>query len=110
MIKQIATVGLYVEDQPAAEKFWQEKIGFEVKNKKEMGNGLYWLEVAPPGAETALVVFPKKLMPNYAELKPSIVFNTSDIEATCATLKQNGVAFYLGNFEVQLVTFDQHFQ
>ena len=93
MIKQLATVGVYVEDQPAAEKFWTEKLGFEVKNKKEMGNGLYWLEVAPPGAQTALVLFPKKLMPNYAELKPSIVFNTTDIETTCATLKERGVAF-----------------
>lgn len=58
-----------------------------------MGNSLYWLEVAPPRAQTALVLFPKKLMPNYAELKPSIVFNTTDIEGTCAMLKQRGVAF-----------------
>ena len=93
MIKQLATVGVYVEDQPAAERFWTEKIGFEVKNKKEMGNSLYWLEVAPPGAQTALILFSKRLMPNYAELKPSIVFNTADIEATCATLKERGVAF-----------------
>lgn len=34
MIKQLATVGIYVEDQSAAEKFWTEKLGFEVKNKK----------------------------------------------------------------------------
>ena len=93
MVKHIATVGVYVEDQPAAEKFWIEKLDFEVKNKKEMGNGLHWLEVAPPGAHTALVLFPKALMPNYAELKPSIVFATSDIETLCSTLKQRGVAF-----------------
>jgi predicted enzyme related to lactoylglutathione lyase len=93
MINEIATVGVYVQDQPAAEKFWTEKIGFEVKNKKEMGNGLYWLEVAPPGAQSALVLFPKQLMPNFAELKPSIVLHTTDIDATCATLKQRGVAF-----------------
>lgn len=93
MKMHIATVGIYVEDQTAAEKFWTEKLDFEVKNKKDMGNGLYWLEVAPKDAQTALVLFPKKLMPNYAELKPSIVFTTDDIEARCATLKQRGVEF-----------------
>jgi lactoylglutathione lyase len=93
MISHLATVGVYVEDQPAAEKFWLEKLDFEVKNKKEMGNGLYWLEVGPKDAQTALVLFPKKLMPNYAELKPSIVFTTADIDAACATLKKRGVAF-----------------
>jgi lactoylglutathione lyase len=93
MVKHIATVGIYVDDQPAAEKFWLEKVNFEVKNKKEMGNGLYWLEVGPKDAQTALVLFPKKLMPNYAELKPSIVFNTADIDATCAILQQRGVVF-----------------
>lgn len=93
MIKHIATVGVYVEDQPAAEKFWTDKIGFVIKNKKEMGNGLYWLEVAPEGAETALVIFPKQLMPNFGELKPSIVMTCDDIEAVCANLKQRGVAF-----------------
>jgi lactoylglutathione lyase len=93
MIKHIATVGVYVENQPAAEKFWLEKLDFEVKNKKEMGNGLYWLEVGPKDAQTALVLFPRSLMPNYTELKPSIVFNTTDIDNTCATLKQRGVQF-----------------
>jgi lactoylglutathione lyase len=93
MINNIATVGVYVDDQPAAEKFWTAKVGFEVKNKKDMGNGLYWLEVAPKGAETALVLFPKKLMPNYAELKPSIVFTCKDIESVCKELKNQGVAF-----------------
>jgi len=93
MIKKLNTVGVYVDDQPAAEKFWTGKINFVVKDKKAMGNGLYWLEVAPPNAETALVIYPKALMTNYAELKPSIVFMCDDIVATCNDLRQKGVAF-----------------
>jgi lactoylglutathione lyase len=93
MIRQIATVGVYVENQASAEKFWTDKIGFEVKSKKDMGNGYFWLEVGPIGAETALVVFPKQLMPAYGELKPSIVMKCDDIEGVCAGLKKRGVAF-----------------
>jgi predicted enzyme related to lactoylglutathione lyase len=93
MIKKISTVGVYVDDQDTALKFWTEKVGFELRNKKEMGDGLYWLEVAPVNAESALVLYPKKLMTNYAELKPSIVFISEDIGQTCAQLQKNGVVF-----------------
>src|SRR5271163_3567999 len=77
MITRIATVGVYVDDQKKAEDFWIDKVGFEVWDRKDMGNGSSWLEVAPKGAPTALVLYPKKLMTNYAELKPSIVFYCS---------------------------------
>jgi lactoylglutathione lyase len=90
---RIATVGVYVDDQQKAEVFWTAKAGFGVRNRKDMGNGFFWLEVAPKDAETALVLYPKKLMTNYAELKPSIVFTCNDIDGYCAMLKQNGVFF-----------------
>lgn len=93
MIRKIGTVGVYVEDQGRALAFWTEKLGFEVKDKKDMGNGMFWLEVGPVDAESALVLYPKKLMTNYAELKPSLVFRCDDIEETCRVLKQNGVQF-----------------
>ena len=93
MITKIGTVGVYVEDQEKALKFWTEKVGFVEKDRKDMGNGKIWLEVAPPNAESALVLYPKGLMPDFAELKPSIVFMCDDIDAFCAGLKQKGVRF-----------------
>jgi lactoylglutathione lyase len=93
MIKKIETVAIYVEDQSRALKFWTEKVGFELRNKKNMGNDFFWLEVAPKNAESALVIYPKKLMTNYAELKPSVVFICDDIEDCCSKLKQNGIIF-----------------
>jgi lactoylglutathione lyase len=93
MIQKIATVGIPVNDQPKALQFWTEKVGFEVKNKKEMGNDFYWLEVGPPGAESALVLYPKKMMPQFADSRPSIVFACANIEQLCTRLKQNGVVF-----------------
>jgi predicted enzyme related to lactoylglutathione lyase len=93
MITHISTVGIYVEDQDRALRFWTEQIGFEERRKVPMGNGLFWLEVAPKGAQSGLVLYPKKLMTNWAELKPSVVFQCDDIDAVCAALRKNGVVF-----------------
>jgi predicted enzyme related to lactoylglutathione lyase len=93
MIKKIATVGIYVEDQNKALQFWTEKVGFELRENIDMGNGMTWMEVAPIGAESCLVIYPKKLMTNFAELKPSIVFHCEHIEQVCDNLKKNEVIF-----------------
>lgn len=93
MIKNIATVGVYVEDQQAAKKFWTEKVGFKLVAEREMMPGNSWLEVAPEGAESALVIYPRSLMTNWAELRPSIVFVCDDVEKTFADMKARGVQF-----------------
>ena len=93
MITKIGTVGIYVDNQQAALKFWTEKAGFELRKNIDMGNGMTWMEVAPKGAESCLVIYPKKLMTNFAELKPSIVFTCDNIEEVCVDLKKNGVSF-----------------
>jgi predicted enzyme related to lactoylglutathione lyase len=51
-----------------------------------------WLEVAPQGAQTALVLYPRALMNNWSELKPSIVFHCDDVERTTADLQLKVVA------------------
>ncbi len=93
MIKKIGTVGIYVADQKAAEAFWIEKVGFEKRLEMDMGNGSSWLEVAAPGAQSCLVIYPKSLMPDWEDKKPSVVFHCEDIDGTCERLKGNGVAF-----------------
>lgn len=93
MINQIATVAVYVEDQQKAKSFWSEKIGFEVVADHPMGPNAYWLEVAPKGAESRLVIYPKSMMKGSENMKASIVFQCDDIERTYETLKANGVEF-----------------
>lgn len=93
MITKIATAAVYVNDQQKAKAFWTEKVGFELVQERPMGPGGSWLEVAPKGAETALVIYPKNMMANWAELKPSIVFLCDDIDATYRRMKANGVEF-----------------
>lgn len=91
MINEIATVAVYVEDQQNAKTFWSEKVGFEVVADHPMGPNATWLEVAPKGAQTRLVIYPKAMMKGHENMKASIVFQCDDIESTYETLKENGV-------------------
>ena len=91
MIGPIKTVSVYVEDQERALAFYTEKLGFEARRTQAMGPGVSWIEVAPPGAETSLVLYPKGMMPDWAERKPSIVFHCPDVEGLCRRLEGAGV-------------------
>lgn len=92
MIRHIATVAVYVEDQDEVLRFWTEQVGFTLTQDRAMGEAR-WLEVAPPGADSALVLYPKAIKPDWDTLKPSVVFAVDDIEATCERLVTNGVKF-----------------
>ena len=56
-----------------------------------MGSGLFWLEVAPRGAASGLVLYPKQMMTNWSEYKPSIVFLCDDIDRVYSDLQKNQV-------------------
>ena len=56
-----------------------------------MAAGAEWIEVAPPGAETCLVIYPRRLMPDWEARKPSVVFHCPDVAATVAHLEARGV-------------------
>lgn len=107
MITKIATVAVYVEDQQKAKTFWLEKVGFELLRETPMGPSGSWLEVAPKGAESALVIYPRSMMSNWTELKPSIVFVCDDIEAAYAGMKERGVEFLGEPNKMQWGTFVQ---
>lgn len=92
MIGPIKTIGIYVEDQAKSVEFYTEKLGFEVRKSIPMGPDANWIEVSPPGAETCLVLYPKSMMTNWAQLKPSVVFQCPDVEDTCLLLKSRGVS------------------
>ncbi|QRG68457.1 VOC family protein [Brevibacillus choshinensis] len=93
MIRKIATVAVYVEDQQKAKTFWTEKVGFEIKQEHPMGPDSSWLEVGPAGAQTALVIYPKRMMKNWEEMKASIVFECEDVQGIYEAMKAKGVVF-----------------
>ena len=91
MFGPVKTVGVYVSDQLKAVEFYTQKLGFELRRSIPMGPHANWVEVAPPGAQTCLVLYPKSMMTNWAALKPSVVFHCPDVEATCKELQSRGV-------------------
>ena len=93
MIKKIATAAVYVDDQRKAVEFWTQQVGFEVHREKPMGPQASWIEVGPPDAESCLVIYPKSMMEDWAERKPSIVFECDDIKETYEELRGRGVDF-----------------
>ncbi|MFC4075991.1 VOC family protein [Salinithrix halophila] len=93
MIQQIETVAVYVKDQQKSKHFWTEKVGFVVHRDEPMGPEGNWLEVGPENAATRLVLYPQSMMPNWENLKPSIVFSCHDIHAFYEEMKGKGVKF-----------------
>jgi lactoylglutathione lyase len=93
MITHIKTVAIYVADQAKALEFYTKALGFEVRANMPMGPAGNWLALAPPGAQTWLVVFPRTMMPEWQTLKPSIIFSCADVEAEAKELMAKGVQF-----------------
>ena len=52
----INTVVRYVADQDAAIAFWTGAMGLELRRDAEMAPGQRWVEVVPPGRETAVAL------------------------------------------------------
>ena len=82
MITRVSSVGIRAGDQGRAVDFYVGKLGFEKRRDEPMGADGRWVEVVPPGAETALVPF-----------TPGLVFACDDLQATFEELRGRGVEF-----------------
>lgn len=95
MINKINLAGVWVSDQDRAYNFFVNKVGFEVQSDVTMPNGYRWLEVKPPGAETALTLakpYPGQQDANIGTFA-NVVFSTDDIQTTYKELAAKGVEF-----------------
>jgi lactoylglutathione lyase len=98
VIETIDVVSVRVNDQDAALAFFVDKLGFEKRADQAFGQGLRWVEVAPPGSRTRIV-----LTKGFAEDSGApigtftgLVFGTSDVQATSDDLAAKGVKFTEG--------------
>ena len=100
MLTRIGTITVHVSDQDKALDYYVSKLGFEKRSDMPMGPGQRWLEVAPPGAQTRILLYKAtKEMPgagSYEEALSKIgkntgmVMETDDIVKTFAALKAKG--------------------
>lgn len=101
MLTRIGTITVQVTDQAKALAFYTEKLGFEKRADQPMGPGQRWLEVAPPGAQTRVLLYKATPeMPGSSSYEDAIsrigkltgmVLEVDDIVSTFAQLKAKGV-------------------
>ena len=99
MITRASTVGIYVSDQDRALDFYTGKLGFEKLTDDPLGGGARWIEVAPQGAETRLVLFTPPGQEGLIGTFSNVVLSCDDIEGTYEELKERGVEFTEGPSE-----------
>ncbi|WP_010268354.1 VOC family protein [Paenibacillus senegalensis] len=95
MISKLGQVMLYVNDQDKARAFWTEKLGFTVLSEEDNGQGMRWIEVAPNGAATSIVLQNKELVakmePDMNLGTPSLMFFTENVDQLHVDLSNKNV-------------------
>jgi catechol 2,3-dioxygenase-like lactoylglutathione lyase family enzyme len=89
-ITGVGTVGVPVTDQERALRFYVDTLGFEKRMDAPFGEGLRWIEVAPPGAATTIALLPSP-EGTPVGLETGIRLATDDAEADHKYLRANGV-------------------
>ena len=84
-ITKVGTVGVPVSDPDRALEFYTGTLGFDKRLDVLFGNGARWIEVVPPGAETAIA-----LVPAGSGQQPGIRLVTEDADADHAHLVARG--------------------
>jgi predicted enzyme related to lactoylglutathione lyase len=91
MITRIATAILAVTDQDQMAAFFVERLGFTKTIDAEMWPGARWVEVAPPGGGTGLVLSAAKDFGRDPDPQYPMTFGCADLAATAAQLRAAGV-------------------
>nr|5UMP_A Chain A, Glyoxalase/bleomycin resisance protein/dioxygenase [Streptomyces sp. CB03234]5UMP_B Chain B, Glyoxalase/bleomycin resisance protein/dioxygenase [Streptomyces sp. CB03234]5UMX_A Chain A, Glyoxalase/bleomycin resisance protein/dioxygenase [Streptomyces sp. CB03234]5UMX_B Chain B, Glyoxalase/bleomycin resisance protein/dioxygenase [Streptomyces sp. CB03234]5UMY_A Chain A, Glyoxalase/bleomycin resisance protein/dioxygenase [Streptomyces sp. CB03234]5UMY_B Chain B, Glyoxalase/bleomycin len=89
-ISHVQLFSVPVSDQEKAKDFYVETVGFDLLADQPGVHGR-WLQVAPKGADTSLV-----LVDWFPTMPPGslrgLLLRTDDVDADCARLQERGVA------------------
>jgi hypothetical protein len=75
----ISAISVRVRDQHEAVRFYTEKLGFEKRMDADMGGGMRWITVAPPGSKTDITFGLDSALPedtNRMGIRTGIIFQT----------------------------------
>jgi predicted enzyme related to lactoylglutathione lyase len=90
-ITEVGRVAIPAADQDRALEFYVDTLGFEKRVDETFADGkMRWIEVAPPGAATAIAITPP-MGDGPSSVDTGIIISTDDIDADHATLKAAGV-------------------
>ena len=91
MFTKIGTITVGVSNQEKALDFYVNKLGFEKIQDMPMSETERWLEVAPPGAETHIMLGLRGQSAGDKAGFTGYVLNVDNMEAACKTLFERGV-------------------
>jgi lactoylglutathione lyase len=95
MISKVGQIMLYVNNQDESVNFWTEKLGFTVIAEEDNGQGMRWIEVAPKGAETTIILhnkeFVAKMSPGLNLGTPSLMFFSGNLEQMRSDLSNKNI-------------------
>ena len=91
---QVMSVSVPVSDQEQAREFYVDTLGFELQLDNSWREGMRWIEVAPEGSATSLMLvsWSDSLLPSMYRV---IVVATYDIQANYEELVAKDVSFDL---------------
>jgi catechol 2,3-dioxygenase-like lactoylglutathione lyase family enzyme len=106
-ISHVQLFSIPVTDQDRARDFYVKTLGFELVADTEMGPGMRWVQVRPPGASTSLTLV--TWFPTMAPgSQKGTVLEAQDLEGTLDDLRSKGAQ--IGAIETapwgRYVTFD----
>src|SRR5690348_8863132 len=90
-VTKVGRVCVTVADTDRAIDFYVGTLGFEKVVDTPMGEGMRWVEVALPGAETTIALAPPPQGQSAGGSQTGICLDTSDIDADHAALRTAGV-------------------
>jgi catechol 2,3-dioxygenase-like lactoylglutathione lyase family enzyme len=99
MMTRLHSTTIVVGDQEEALRFYVDTLGWEKREDNQMGPGMRFLTVVPPGAQTGIVLGQPEV---YGAQPPTTIgtesgtgisLMTDDIAATYAELSAKGVNF-----------------
>jgi len=107
MITRLSHASFYVLDQEEAYDFYVNKLGFDVREDADLGEGMRWLTVSPrEQSELEITLMPASAGMSLDEEQAGMlrdliekgafgfgVFESADIYATYEELKEKGVKF-----------------
>jgi catechol 2,3-dioxygenase-like lactoylglutathione lyase family enzyme len=95
----VSLFAIVVPDYDAALAFYVGTLGFEIRRDEDMGGGRRWVTVAPPGAETAILLARATDAAQEAAIgaqtggRVGFFLQTDDFDRDFATMQAKGVVF-----------------
>jgi lactoylglutathione lyase len=98
MIKNVALIGIFVNDQRAALDFYTHKLGLKKVKDESYGENARWITVSPAEMRIRIVLKKaekdhEKAMVGRSDGAPILTLGTDDVRATYERLQERGVRF-----------------